>query len=177
MPQPTEIQERAIETWLNMIQKVHDPPFQERAWCCSYVPMRPSGGPGRACTFPVWGVLKHPQARRLIISHFCGGLEHSHFFEFLPTVERGPVLSFSPENKTPCQLGQTRRYSYASSPQLAPGQCPNGCLGHIQTQKHAHSTSQTNPTPRGAFVLKRRLASFSAENEPRDTDFTVALGP
>jgi hypothetical protein len=92
-------------------------------------------------------------------------------------VEHGPVLSFSPENKTPCQLGQTRRYSYASSPQLAPGQCPNGCLGHIQTQKHAHSTSQTNPTPRGAFVLKRRLASFSAENEPRDTDFTVALGP
>jgi hypothetical protein len=92
-------------------------------------------------------------------------------------VERGPVLSFSPENKTPCQLGQTRHYSYASSPQLAPGQCPNGCLGHIQTQKHAHSTSQTNPTPRGAFVLKRRLASFSAENEPRDTDFTVALGP
>ena len=92
-------------------------------------------------------------------------------------LERGAVLSFSPENKTPCQLGQTRRYSYASSPQLAPGQCPNGCLGHIQTQKHAHSTSQTNPTPRGAFVLKRRLASFSAENEPRDTDFTVALGP
>ena len=92
-------------------------------------------------------------------------------------LERGPVLSFSPENKTPCQLGQTRRYFYASSPQLAPGQCPNGCLGHIQTQKHAHSTSQTNPTPRGAFVLKRRLASFSAENEPRDTDFTVALGP
>ena len=93
------------------------------------------------------------------------------------TLEHGPVLSFSPENKTPCQLGQTRHYSYASSPQLAPGQCPNGCLGHIQTPKHAHSTSQTNPTPRGAFVLKRRLASFSAENEPRDTDFTVALGP
>ena len=95
----------------------------------------------------------------------------------LARMEHGPVLSFSPENKTPCQLGQTRHYSYASSPQLAPGQCPNGCLGHIQTQKHAHSTSQTNPTPRGAFVLKRRLASFSAENEPRDTDFTVALGP
>ena len=100
----------------------------------------------------------------------CDGLVEQY-------VERGPVLSFSPENKTPCQLGQTRHYSYASSPQLAPGQCPNGCLGHIQTQKHAHSTSQTNPTPRGAFVLKRRLASFSAENEPRDTDFTVALGP
>ena len=49
-----------------MIQKVHDPPFQERAWRCSYVPMRPSGGPGRACTFPVWGVLKHPRAGLLI---------------------------------------------------------------------------------------------------------------
>jgi hypothetical protein len=36
------------------------------------VPMRPSGGPGRACTFPVWGVLKHPRAGRLIMGGQAG---------------------------------------------------------------------------------------------------------